>query len=331
MDEQEQEQQQQQVEEQAAPQNDQNQLPQPQGGRREVQPQFVRAPPIFKRNKDDLELYLKRFSCYCAALNCPEGDKANLLISLLDDRSLGAIERNLTAETTYEQLMELLRVVEGYDNNNSEMYVVEMRNRRRARNESIRDFHLDLYRLATRGWPNNQQVREAMIREQFISGIGQEEIAARLREHPELNNEEILNLAITLHACRRAARSHRSNDTIQDVNSIGRSEQTTNNRNGQMTAETEKNIETILNMVERISGQQNWDNDQRMSEYTYRGPKWTPGLRSNYDNRNRNTFMMNNQRQFQQNRPDYRNSWYQQKPRYNLLQGGGFDPNWTPN
>ena len=328
---------------QQQPEQPEDNQQQPQAARRDLQPQFVRAPPVFKRGKDDLDLYLKRFNAYCGALNCPEGEKANLLISLLDDRSLGAIERNLTPETTFDQLVERLRIVEGYDNNNSEMYIIELRNKRRARNESIRDFHLDLYRLAMRGWPDNQEVREAMIREQFISGIGHEEIAARLREHPELGNEELLNLAITLHACRRAARTNRSSEAAQNINHIGRQDVEIHNQPIQRISETDRNIETILNMVERMSGQQGSNNAQNNDTYSYRGPKRTPGIQQNYLENNNNMWMRN--RQFRPSIPTYRNNGYQQgntnyqyrnneyqqRPWYNQQQGRNYRPNWTPN
>ena len=59
-----------------------------------LNPLYVRAPPQFKSGSD-LELYLQRFRAYARSANCPQGDIADLLISLLDDKALSSLTRIL--------------------------------------------------------------------------------------------------------------------------------------------------------------------------------------------------------------------------------------------
>ena len=68
-------------------------------------------------------MYIRRFYSYCETPNCPIEERIYLLISVLDDHSLGSIERNVTPETTYDKLQQLLRTAEGYDNNKRHMWL----------------------------------------------------------------------------------------------------------------------------------------------------------------------------------------------------------------
>ena len=90
-----------------------------------LHPLYVRAPPRFKSGSD-FELYLQRFSAYARAANCPDEEKADLLISLLDDKALSSLYR-LLEEGDYEMddVIAQLRRAEGY-NQSSERYVAEL-------------------------------------------------------------------------------------------------------------------------------------------------------------------------------------------------------------
>ena len=167
-------------------------------------PLYVRAPPQYKSGSN-LDLYLQRFRAYARALNCPENEQADLLMSLLDDKALSGVSRMIhEGGFDLDELIAQLRRAEGY-NQNSEKYVTELRHRRRLRNEDIWDYYLDLDRLAKRAYPNDQAMREGSLRESFIANIQDPYIASRLRELQELDMERLLDAAIMLHGCQTAS------------------------------------------------------------------------------------------------------------------------------
>ena len=167
-------------------------------------PLFVRAPPQFKSGTD-LDLYIQRFRAYARAANCPPAEQGDLLLSLLDDKALTGVSRAIgQGNLDLDELIAQLRRAEGY-NANSERYVTELRNRRRLRNESIWEYHLDLHKLATKAYPNDLAMREGSLRESFIANINDTYIASRLRELQNLDMEELLDVAIMLHGCQTAS------------------------------------------------------------------------------------------------------------------------------
>ena len=92
-------------------------------------PLYVRAPPQYKSGSN-LDLYLQRFRAYARALNCPENEQADLLMSLLDDKALSGVSRMIhEGGFDLDELIAQLRRAEGY-NQNSEKYVTKLRHRR---------------------------------------------------------------------------------------------------------------------------------------------------------------------------------------------------------
>lgn len=169
-------------------------------------PLYVRAPPQYKSGSN-LELYLQRFRAYARAVNCPDNEQADLLVSLLDDKALSGVSRLINeGGFDLDDLIAQLRRAEGY-NQNSEKYVTELRNRRRLRNEDIWEYYLELDRLASRAYPNDRAMREGSLRESFIANIQDAYIASRLRELQELDMERLLDAAImlVLHGCQTAS------------------------------------------------------------------------------------------------------------------------------
>ena len=171
-------------------------------------------------------------------MGCPLREQANLLISLLDDSVLAVIERLIEPEITLHELVDLIKEGEGYNIMNREQFTRELRGSRRTRGESMRDFHLKLYRLALRAYPDNPDVREAMLREVFLSNLNDVYISSRCRERNELDIEGILQLAITLNSCKeiskptqtQTAAAYNLKHFIKDVNDDETGDPTFNDR-----------------------------------------------------------------------------------------------------
>ena len=226
------------------------------------QPQYVRAPPLFKHNNDFI-LYERRFRAYADAIACPAENRVHLLLSMLDDKVLGAIDRYVTPQTTLDQLCELIRESEGYNRHNREQFAKELRVQKRERNETIREFYQALHRIASRAYPDSVEIREAILRESFLSNLNDSYIAARCRERHDLNNEQILQLAITLHSCKEASRSGTTQPaTVYFVDAESESEDSVINgpnqkSKGKQRVKSETNFETakldaLIRMIEKM-------------------------------------------------------------------------------
>ena len=187
-----------------APQGQQPLQAQPQDALN-AHPIYVRAPQPFKSGTD-LDVYLRRFVAYANAANCPLRARRNLLLSLLDDKALTGVSRAIENgnANTLDELINELRRIEGYSLNR-ERFVTELRNRKRLRGESVWDYHLDLYKLAERAYPNDQRMKEGSLRESFIANMNDPYIASRLREAVNIGMEELLDHAINLHGCQQAS------------------------------------------------------------------------------------------------------------------------------
>ena len=267
--------------------------------------QFLRAPPPFKRGHD-FALYERRFDSYCNAMNVPAEARKDLLISLLDDKVLAMIERHINDALTFEQLCGLIRRSEGYNDEHTETYASELRNRRKTRTETIMDFHLSLYRLGLKAYPNSAELRNAVVRESFLANLGEPYISARCREQPNLDMEAVLTLAIRLHNCREASKpkqSHAATANAMQAELDGEpdwqepvpSSPRRKNRGGSNSPQPDFNtakIDALVRMVENLNlptvddsmatntahvealGQQ--------SAYQYNGNRQTQGLSNSY-------------------------------------------------
>ena len=78
------------------------------------------------------------------------------------------------------------------------------------RNEEVRSYYSKLWHLAKRAWSDNVEVRNSSLRDVFIGNLQDSGISARLRERPELTNEQILDMAVTLLNCKNASLSRQS-------------------------------------------------------------------------------------------------------------------------
>ena len=137
-----------------------------------VNPLFVRATPLFKTGTD-LDVYLQRFRAYSRAAAVPEREQCDLLISLLDDRTLNGLSTLVNqGEYNMADLVTALRRAEGY-NNNRERFITELRARKRLRNEDIWSYHLALANLAKKAYPDNTEMQAGSLRESFIANLNE--------------------------------------------------------------------------------------------------------------------------------------------------------------
>ena len=175
---------------------------------------FMRIPPMLKKGHD-ISLFLRRFEGYADASHIHGEDRVNSLLSLLDDGTLSAIERHLANPVTYQQLVAILRRESGLDQLNREVFISQLRARKRAKGESVRTFFQNLYQLAKKSYPQNDDVASNALRENFIYNLNDHRISSRLREYPQLNNEQLLEMAVTLEACQGAPPG--SSKTVTDI------------------------------------------------------------------------------------------------------------------
>ena len=171
--------------------------------------QLVRSPPILKLSMD-LDTYLRRFDAYTQSIGATPEDVPHLLINCLDDETLQYIERHLVDNITLPELLAVLRREMGISRLNREDYKAKIKKTFRGRNEDVRNFYSKLWNIAKRAWPDNAEVRDSNLRDAFVGNFQDSAISARLRERLDLNNEQLLDLAVTLLNCKNASLSRQS-------------------------------------------------------------------------------------------------------------------------
>lgn len=171
--------------------------------------QFIRAPPILKLNMD-LDNYLRRFQSYINSIGAQHHEIPHILINSLDDEVMTFIERHLVDNITYAELIRVLRQEMGVARINREDYKAKLRKTLRGRHEDVRSFFSKLWTLAKKAYPDNQHVRDANLRDIFVANFQDSQISTRLRENNQLNNEQLLDLAVNLLNCKNASISRQS-------------------------------------------------------------------------------------------------------------------------
>ena len=64
--------------------------------------------------------------------------------------------------------------------------------------EDVRQCYSKLWKLAKKAYPENQDKRNMNLCDTFIANFQSSATSAQLREKPEITNEKLLNLAVTL-------------------------------------------------------------------------------------------------------------------------------------
>lgn len=172
----------------------------------QMQPlQFLRQPPLL-RKESDIDLYLRRFLAYTDSIQAREDDLVNLLINSMSDEILLSVERHLHNMITYDELAAILRRELGEGMENQEEYKAKLRKAVRAKNESVRSFYIRIWQYARKSY-EDPAIRANALRDAFICGIADPQIAARLREQHGLDNEELLEHAVLLMNCKNASQN----------------------------------------------------------------------------------------------------------------------------
>ena len=249
---------------------------------RQVAPvQYIKNLPMFKHGSD-LLIFLQRFQSYCQALRIPQNMRASLLVAHLDDTALRGISRNLHDNITHEEVVELLKKSQGYAANNTDRHITEMASRKRLRTEKVMDYFVDLCRISELAYPNvdQQQVRDANLRQEFIKNINHPMISARLREHPTMPMEELLDLAVLLENCYEASKVPQTqvNFLPDHVEIPQRSETPAEDS-------TNAKLTNITNMIEALAINQieNQERIEKTEKYQYSGDRAPQGLRTRDD------------------------------------------------
>ena len=193
----------------------------------------------FKKG-EDLLIFLHRFQAYCQALAVPQDMRGTLLIAHLDNKSLRGISRHLNNQLNYDEVVELLKKSLGYTNNNTDQYITQLSERQRLKGEKVMGYFIDLSRISELAYPNpNQQaVKDANLRLHFIQNINHPMLGARLRERPNLNMENLLDLATLLESCYDSSRL-----TTSQINSVKEMAHNTINRQ----------IDRLTDMVQNLA------------------------------------------------------------------------------
>ena len=230
--------------------------------------QYVRHLPSFKHGAD-LLIFLRRFHSYCQALRVPDEMLSSLLVAHLDDSALRGISRYLDQNLTFLELVDVLKKAEGYHANNTDKFITDMAARKRLKTEKVHDFFVDLSRMSELAYPrpDQEQVKTANLRQEFMKNINHPLISARLREHPEMDIDQLLDLAILLENCFEASKV-----PSYQVNSITEEEQDTMGTK----------ISNLTNMVEKLvinQLDQSHPNANSTEGYQYQGNMAPRGLR----------------------------------------------------
>ena len=191
------------------------------------------------QKREHLLVFFHRFQAYCRTFEIPQDMRGSLLIAHLDDKSLRGISRHLNNQLHYEEVVDLLKRSLGYTNNNTEEHITQLAERRRLKGEKVMTYFIDLSHISKLAYPNpdQQAIKDANLRLYFLQNINHPLLGARLREHPNLNMENLLDLATLLESCYESSKL-----TPDQINSV---EKITHNTVNQI-------IDRLTDMIEKL-------------------------------------------------------------------------------
>lgn len=245
--------------------------------------QYVKSLSSFKHGSD-LLIFLQRFRAYCQALQVPVAMMPSLLVAHLDDSALRGIARHLNQDLTYDEIVDILKKAEGYHENNTDRHITEMAARKRLRNEKVHDYFVDLARMAELAYPRDNQfeIKEQNLRQDFIRGINHPHIAARLRERPDMDLDQLVDWAVLLESCYESSKVPSTS-----FNNVSELEPATSSTSDAMLNQIVVNLERmveklVLNQIEspQRSSQQEDNRDN------YHGSMTPEAWRRDYNHRN---------------------------------------------
>jgi len=241
--------------------------------------QFLRQPPLL-RKESDIDLYLRRFLAYTDSIQAGEEDLVHLLINSMSDEILMSVERHLHNDITYDELAAILRRELGEGMENREEYKAKLRKAIRSKSESVRSFYIRIWQYARKSY-EDQAVRNNALRDSFLCGIGDHQIAARLREQHLLDNEQILEQAVLLMNCKNASQTRLTQSS--SVNSMTNELGTHDTGNTAVEAKLNCLIDlmtanAVAQQTDKSPTGQAQTQNTPTKDYAYDGPKTNIGL-----------------------------------------------------
>ena len=258
----------------------------------------VKAPQKYRKG-NNLNLYLTRFDTYADSLNATQPERVQMLLALLDDATLGQVQRFLGPELTYPELIRALRQESEWDSPNRMRFISELRSRRQRNEETVREFFHSLYTLVKKAYPENDDAADMALRENFVYNLNDSYISSRLREHPQYDSEQLVDLASTLESCKWKDHADKRKT---GVNAVGDLEvvhqQITGRSNDEKGKKKDKPsmpemMSQLVSMMERMetkSSERDTTTQERLESiyginqsdarpaYEYHGPKVSLGL-----------------------------------------------------
>ena len=116
------------------------------------------------------------------------------------EKSTGQVFWDYSAETT-GSLTKLIKVLKERfgEANQSDKYRLELKSRRRRPNETLRDLHADIRRLAALAFPKlDHRARETMACDYFIDALDDPNFALKVRERSPKDLDSALRVALQL-------------------------------------------------------------------------------------------------------------------------------------
>lgn len=277
-----------------------------------------------------LGLYLRRFLAYTDSLGAREDELTSILINCLSDEVLMSVERHLRPDLTFDELSEILRQELGDNLQSREEFKMKLRKALRSRGESVRAFYIRVWNLGRRAYPEDDAVRDNAIRDAFINGIADPQIAARLREEPDMNNEALMQRGALLYNCKASSTPKLASSTISTVTE----QPETADGHG-----VNDKLDTLIDLMSTNLVTQPGKQVQTVSpntmngntQYQYQGPRTSIGLTPNtyYPAQNAHNSIpqgntaLNSQQQYH---GPYDTAQYQQPGAYNTDPWNGYRP-----
>ena len=111
-----------------------------------------------------------------------------------------------------ESFSDLIRILESRFGGRamSDKHRIELRNRRRRKNETLQSLHSDVRRLAVLAYPDAQpKTREVISCDHFLDAIADRDLELKIRERQPSDLDSTLNIALQLEVWSADSERHR--------------------------------------------------------------------------------------------------------------------------
>jgi len=214
--------------------------------------------PTLKLSRYDgsqpLETFLAKFDNCCQYYNWSEREKVCHLRNALEGRA-GAVLLETKRQDTVDQLIQLLKSRFG-SQDQTERFRIELKARRRGKNESLQSLFNDICRLMTLAYPGQSgSLCDIMARDIFLEAL---DPSLRLkileRDTEPVTIEDALRVACRLEAIRKTADDERLDDVRRrekNIRGVQRQEGMTAEQVGGKIADLEKTVAECKKELDR--------------------------------------------------------------------------------